>query len=148
MVTRGSCLGNLGARTVEQKSDGGAAEFALRREISCVSPQIRLWATFGSRLDCPVHACRDRRAQPTGRRLEPVSGVHLRRDRPEAEREDERRRLIEEAKEAGGTYDEQIETARKIAALKQAIEDLEDQLGIDTGPVRPRAPKVTRRLGR
>jgi voltage-gated sodium channel len=74
--------------------------------------------------------------------------INAMEDAREAEREDERRRLIEEAKEAGGTYDEQIETARKIAALKQAIEDLEDQLGIDTGPVRPRAPKVTRRLGR
>jgi hypothetical protein len=58
------------------------------------------------------------------------------------------RELIEEAEEAGGIYDEQVETARKIAALKQAIEDLEDQLGIDTGPARPRSPRVTRRLGR
>jgi voltage-gated sodium channel len=69
-------------------------------------------------------------------------------DAREAEREEERRELIEEAEEAGGVYDEQVETARKIAALKQAIEDLEDQLGIDTGPARPRSPKVTRRLGR
>jgi voltage-gated sodium channel len=69
-------------------------------------------------------------------------------DAREAEREEERRHLIEEAEEAGGTYDEQVETARRIAALKQAIEDLEDQLGIDTGPARPRSPKVTRRLGR
>jgi voltage-gated sodium channel len=69
-------------------------------------------------------------------------------DAREAEREAERRHLIEEAEEAGGAYDEQVETARRIAALKQAIEDLEGQIGIEMGPARARTPKVTRRLGR
>ena len=55
----------------------------------------------------------------------------------EAERREELRRLQEEAKAAGREYDPQIETARKIAALKQAIEELEEQLGIETGSARP-----------
>lgn len=54
----------------------------------------------------------------------------------EAERQLEIEKLEREAKAAGGEYDPHIETARKIAALKQAIEDLEEQLGLETGPPR------------
>jgi voltage-gated sodium channel len=65
----------------------------------------------------------------------------------EAEQRAEVARLEAEAEAAGGTYDPHIETARRIAHLKQAIEDLEEQLGIETGGQRPR-PRVTRRMGR
>jgi len=65
----------------------------------------------------------------------------------EAHRREEIARLEAEAEAAGGEYDPQIETARRIAALKQAIEDLEEQLGIETESAKPR-PKVTRQLGR
>jgi voltage-gated sodium channel len=65
----------------------------------------------------------------------------------EAETRAEVERLDREAQEAGGEYDPHIETARRIAHLKQAIEDLEEQLGIETASPKPR-PKVTRRMGR
>jgi voltage-gated sodium channel len=65
----------------------------------------------------------------------------------EAHQREEIARLEAEAEAAGGEYDPHIETARRIAALKQAIEDLEEQLGIETESAKPR-PKVTRRLGR
>ncbi len=65
----------------------------------------------------------------------------------EAETRAEADRLEREAEEAGADYDPHIETARRIAHLKQAIEDLEEQLGIETASPRPR-PKVTRRMGR
>jgi voltage-gated sodium channel len=65
----------------------------------------------------------------------------------EAEQRQRIHLLEEEAEAAGAEYDPHIETARRIAALKQAIEDLEEQLGIETGEPAPR-PKVTRGLGR
>jgi voltage-gated sodium channel len=66
----------------------------------------------------------------------------------EAEDREELERLNREAVEAGGEYDPHLETARRIAALKQAIEDLEAQLGIETAEAR-RTPRVsTRGLGR
>jgi voltage-gated sodium channel len=65
----------------------------------------------------------------------------------EAETRAEAERLEREAEEAGADYDPHIETARRIAHLKQAIEDLEEQLGIETASPKPR-PKVTRRMGR
>ena len=65
----------------------------------------------------------------------------------EAETRAEAERLEREAEEAGADYDPHIETARRIAHLKQAIEDLEEQLGIETASTKPR-PKVTRRMGR
>jgi voltage-gated sodium channel len=66
----------------------------------------------------------------------------------EAQQREEIRELTAEAEAAGGEYDPHVETARRIAALKQAIEDLEEQLGIETGSARPGRPKVTRRMGR
>jgi len=66
----------------------------------------------------------------------------------EAEKRAEIEQLKEEAEAAGGEYDEKVETARRIAALKQAIEDLEEQLGIETGHSSPRPRVVTRRMGR
>jgi len=66
----------------------------------------------------------------------------------EAERREEVARFKKEAEEAGAEYDPHIETARRIAALKQAIEDLEEQLGIETvDSPRPRPPIITRGLG-
>jgi voltage-gated sodium channel len=65
----------------------------------------------------------------------------------EAETRAEAERLEREADQAGADYDPHIETARRIAHLKQAIEDLEEQLGIETASTKPR-PKVTRRMGR
>jgi len=65
----------------------------------------------------------------------------------EAETRAEVERLDREAQEAGAEYDPHIETARRIAHLKQAIEDLEEQLGIETESAKPR-PRVTRRMGR
>jgi len=65
----------------------------------------------------------------------------------EAETKAEAERLEREAEAAGADYDPHIETARRIAHLKQAIEDLEEQLGIETASQKPR-PKVTRRMGR
>jgi voltage-gated sodium channel len=65
----------------------------------------------------------------------------------EAEQRERLRVLTQEAEEAGGEFDPHVETARRIAALKQAIEDLEDQLGIESGEP-TRRPKITRRLGR
>jgi voltage-gated sodium channel len=66
----------------------------------------------------------------------------------EGAREAEQRELIhdleEEAEAEGGEYDPHIETARRIAALKQSIADLEEQLGIETGEPTPR-PRVVRR---
>jgi hypothetical protein len=72
-------------------------------------------------------------------------------DARDAEIREERQRLIAEADEAGAEFDPHIETARRIAALKQAVEDLEEQLGIETGEQtpKPRVKKVsTRGLGR
>jgi voltage-gated sodium channel len=63
----------------------------------------------------------------------------------EAEERERIHELQEEAKAAGGEYDPHIETARRIAALKQAIEDLEEQLGIETGEPTHHRPKVIRR---
>ena len=70
----------------------------------------------------------------------------------ESAREEEDReelvRMNKEAEEAGGEYDPHLETARRISALKQAIDDLEAQLGIETAEVR-RSPRVsTRGMGR
>lgn len=48
-----------------------------------------------------------------------------------AERDDELAQRIKDAEAAGGEYDEQVETAKRIRALKQAIADLEEQLGTD-----------------
>ena len=65
----------------------------------------------------------------------------------EAESREELQRLREEAEEAGGEYDPHLETARRISELKQALADLEEQLGIETAEAkRPRI--VTRRMGR
>jgi voltage-gated sodium channel len=52
-----------------------------------------------------------------------------------------------EAENAGAEYDEKLETAIRIKALKQAVEDLEEQLGIETGEAKPRARVITRGLG-
>lgn len=66
----------------------------------------------------------------------------------EAESREELQRLREEAEEAGGEYDPHLETARRIAELKQALADLEEQLGIETAEAKPRTRIVTRRMGR
>ncbi len=66
----------------------------------------------------------------------------------DAERRRELAELEQEAERAGGEYDAQIETARRIAALKQAIEDLEEQLGIETGSAAPRPSVPSRGLDR
>jgi voltage-gated sodium channel len=66
----------------------------------------------------------------------------------EEEQREEIERLRAEAEAAGGEYDPHIETARRIAVLRRALEDLEDQLGIETEAARPRPRLVTRRLGR
>jgi voltage-gated sodium channel len=66
----------------------------------------------------------------------------------EAEQREEVEQLKAEAEAAGGEYDPHIETARRIAVLRRALEDLEDQLGIETESARPRPRTVTRRLGR
>jgi voltage-gated sodium channel len=70
----------------------------------------------------------------------------------ESAREEEDReelvRLNREAEEAGGEYDPHLETARRIAALKQAIEDLEAQLGIETADARRSTRVSTRGMGR
>jgi voltage-gated sodium channel len=71
----------------------------------------------------------------------------------EEAREEEAREELEErqreAEEAGGEYDPHLETARRIAELKQALADLEEQLGIETAAATPRKPRiVTRRMGR
>jgi voltage-gated sodium channel len=66
----------------------------------------------------------------------------------EEEDREELARMNKEAEEAGGEYDPHLETARRISALKQAIEDLEAQLGIETAEVR-RSPRIsTRGMGR
>jgi voltage-gated sodium channel len=52
-----------------------------------------------------------------------------------------------EAEEAGAEYDEHLETAIRIQALKQAVEDLEEQLGIETGQAKPKPRVITRGLG-
>jgi voltage-gated sodium channel len=62
--------------------------------------------------------------------------INAMEDAREAEQREERARLIAEADDAGAEFDPHIETARRIAVLKQAIEDLEDQLGIETGDPR------------
>ena len=64
------------------------------------------------------------------------------------EQREEIERLRSEAEAAGGEYDPHIETARRIAVLRRALEDLEDQLGIESEAARPRPRTVTRRLGR
>jgi voltage-gated sodium channel len=64
--------------------------------------------------------------------------INAMEDAREAEQREERARLIAEADDAGAQFDPHIETARRIAALKQAIEDLEAQLGIETGEFQPR----------
>lgn len=74
--------------------------------------------------------------------------INAMEDAREAERADERKRLIAEAEEEGAEFDPHVETARRIAALKQAVEDLEEQLGIETGEQRPRPRVSTRGLGR
>ena len=65
--------------------------------------------------------------------------INAMEDAREAEQREERVRLIAEADDAGAQFDPHIETARRIAALKQAIEDLEQQLGIETGEFQPRS---------
>jgi voltage-gated sodium channel len=66
----------------------------------------------------------------------------------EEEDREELARLNKEAEEAGGEYDPHLETARRIAALKQAIEDLEAQLGIETADARRSTRVSTRGMGR
>jgi voltage-gated sodium channel len=67
----------------------------------------------------------------------------------EAEQREDLERMEREAEEAGGEYDPHFETARRIAELKQALADLEDQLGIETAAAKPRRTRmVTRRMGR
>lgn len=66
----------------------------------------------------------------------------------EAEQREDVERLRREAEEAGGEYDPHMETARRIAELKQALADLEEQLGIETAAAKPRPRIVTRRMGR
>lgn len=56
----------------------------------------------------------------------------------EVEQEEERKRMLAEAEEAGAEFDPHVETARRIHALKQAVEDLEEQLGIETGQAQAR----------
>jgi voltage-gated sodium channel len=56
----------------------------------------------------------------------------------EAEQREEIDRLKAEAEAAGGEYDPHIETARRIAVLRRALEDLEDQLGIESEEARTR----------
>lgn len=63
----------------------------------------------------------------------------------EAEQREERKRILAEAQEAedaGEAFDPHVETARRIHALKQAVEDLEEQLGIETGSATPK-PRVS-----
>jgi voltage-gated sodium channel len=67
--------------------------------------------------------------------------INAMEDAREEEHREERRRLIAEADEAGAEFDPHVETARRIAALKQAVEDLEEQLGIETGEAKPK-PRV------
>jgi voltage-gated sodium channel len=66
----------------------------------------------------------------------------------EAEQREELEQMRREAEEAGGEYDPHLETARRIAELKQALADLEEQLGIETEAAKPRPRIVSRRLGR
>jgi voltage-gated sodium channel len=70
----------------------------------------------------------------------------------EEAREEEAREELEErqreAEEAGGEYDPHLETARRIAELKQALVDLEEQLGIETEAAKPRPRIISRRMGR
>jgi voltage-gated sodium channel len=66
----------------------------------------------------------------------------------EAETREDVERMRREAEEAGGEYDPHMETARRIAELKQALVDLEEQLGIETEAGRPRPRVVSRRMGR
>jgi voltage-gated sodium channel len=56
-------------------------------------------------------------------------------DAREAEQRDELRRMEEEAAAAGSDYDPHLETARRIAVLRKAIDDLEDQLGIESAEI-------------
>jgi voltage-gated sodium channel len=77
--------------------------------------------------------------------------INAMEDAREAEAREERQRLIAEADDEGVEFDPHVETARRIAALKQAVEDLEEQLGIETGEAtpKPRVSRVsTRGLGR
>jgi hypothetical protein len=41
-----------------------------------------------------------------------------------------------------------METARRIGELKQALADLEEQLGIETEAAKPRPRMISRRMGR
>jgi voltage-gated sodium channel len=66
----------------------------------------------------------------------------------EAETREDLERMRREAEEAGGEYDPHIETARRIAELKQALVDLEEQLGIETEAAKPRPRMISRRMGR
>jgi voltage-gated sodium channel len=66
----------------------------------------------------------------------------------EEEQRDEMRQLQADAEAAGGEVEPHIETARRIAVLRRALDDLEDQLGIESEAARPRRRTVTRRLGR
>jgi voltage-gated sodium channel len=66
----------------------------------------------------------------------------------EEEKREEFQQLQAEAQAAGSEVDPHIETARRIAVLRRALEDLEDQLGIESEAARPRPPTVPRRLGR
>jgi voltage-gated sodium channel len=63
-----------------------------------------------------------------------------------AEREEEREHRREEAEAAGEAYDEAAETEERLRALRDALDDLEGQLGISGG--RPHPSRPTRGLGR
>ncbi len=66
----------------------------------------------------------------------------------EAETREDLERMRREAEEAGGEYDPHMETARRIAELRQALVDLEEQLGIETEAAKPRPRMISRRMGR
>jgi len=74
--------------------------------------------------------------------------INAMEDAREAEQREQRQRLIDEADEAGAEFDPHVETARRIAALKQAVEDLEEQLGIEAGEQMPKPRVSTRGMGR
>lgn len=66
----------------------------------------------------------------------------------EEEQREEMQRLQDEAAAAGGEVEPHIETARRIAVLRRALDDLEDQLGIESEAAKPRPRMVSRRMGR
>jgi voltage-gated sodium channel len=63
-----------------------------------------------------------------------------------AEREEEREHRREEAEAAGVAYDDAAETEERLRDLRDALDELEDQLGLSGG--HPRPTKPSRGLGR